>query len=260
MTSVPSGCPHLPHVPASTPWPDLLLLCHFRSGRSTAPTQMQHCLLRFWEKDNYSLHLQLTVLPSQRPLRVATPFTRLLIHRIFHTFSSLLTTHSALPPSLSQTAGNSFYFTGKRRGHVHMLPPRGEAEPPLPPLTTGEPMDATWALGPFIPWCRPKDMAPAVSPPALSRHSLCTGSPPTHSTKTLSLLPSQPNLLKAPSLPAASWLLHSWISSPRSSRTLLSRLFLHHPVEMVEVIKDFSALLLHDLPAAALGTGVTLPP
>lgn len=47
MTSVPSGCPHLPRVPASTPWPDLLLLCHCRSGRSTAPTQMQHCRLRF---------------------------------------------------------------------------------------------------------------------------------------------------------------------------------------------------------------------
>lgn len=61
----------------------------------------------------------------------------------------------------------------------------------------------------------------SVPSPALTRRSLCTGSPPTHSTKTLSLLPSQPNLLRAPSLPAASWLLHSWISSPRSSRPSL---------------------------------------
>lgn len=75
MTSVPSGCPHLPHVPASTPWPDLLLLCHFRSGRSTAPTQMQHCLLRFWEKDHYSLHLQLTVLPTEAAPRCYSTHT-----------------------------------------------------------------------------------------------------------------------------------------------------------------------------------------
>lgn len=166
-------------------------------------------------------------------------------------------------PSLAQTAGNFFYFTGKRRRHVHMLPLWGEEEAP-PHASSSHHSGAygcylgTWSIHSLVP--SQGHGSSSVPSPTSSHRSLCTGSPPTHSTKTLSLLPCQPKLLRAPNLPAASWLLYWWISSPRSSRTLPSRLLLHHPVEMVEIIKDFSALILLDLPAAALGTGVTLPP
>lgn len=256
MTSVPSGCPHLPRVPASTPWPDLLLLCTFVQGAQLPPKGSTACPAA-------GKNTTTTLCAQGAPLTGRSVL-------LLHSHASLSTEHSTpslssqpirpYSASLSQTAGNFFYFPGKRRRHVHMLPLRGEEEPPF----LLSPQGSLWmllghsAIHPLVP---PQGHGSSSVPsPALSRRSLCTGSPPAHSTKTLSLLPSQPNLLRAPSLPAASWLLHSWISSPRSSRTLPSRLFLHHPVEMVEVIKDFSALLLLDLPAAALGTGVTLPP
>lgn len=58
---------------------------------------------------------------------------------------------------------------------------RKRPPPTLPLLTTAELMDATWAPGPFIPWCRPKDMAPAVSPLRLHHivHSVQDHPPPT---------------------------------------------------------------------------------
>lgn len=172
------------------------------------------------------------------PLTQAAPCcycTHTLIHRIFHTFSSLLTTHPALPALTSTDCWQLplFHWETKTTCSHH----GGRKSPP----TTGEPMDATWALSPFIPWCRPKDTAPAVSPLRLYHvtHPVQDHPPPTarkrchfsHLSETFSrpqvslqrlgsfirgsLLPGLPE----PSLPGFSCTtLWKWSRSSRTSR------------------------------------------
>lgn len=127
----------------------------------------------------------------------------------------------------------------------------------------------TWPIHSLLP--PPKTWLQQVSPLRLHHVVHSVQNHPTNITKTLSFLPSQPNLLRSPiSLQRHGKCLgkSSQASSPSSSRTLPSRLCRHHPVQtaLVKVINDFCAakatgevlaLTLLDLTAVALGTGVT---